>query len=209
MPPGQPPCPRDRVKSDVGGFVRRGRSRCGGFWTELLDIPTLRQVTRTIGFPKTVNEKAARTVAAGVAVVATMAIATGWLWLTGVIAYGFLARVAAGPTFSPLGQLAVRVIAPRLGPAREVAGPPKRFAQAIGAVVTVSATVSWAVGGDTLAMLLLGMIVVFATLESVFGICVGCLIFGRLIRAGLVPAATCEACSDITAQLAASTSARK
>ena len=55
-------------------------------------------------FPNPVNEKAARTVAAGVVVlcvatlVLTIAVGHGWIWLTVVLAYGFLARVATGPT---------------------------------------------------------------------------------------------------------------
>src|SRR5436190_1596912 len=86
-------------------------------------------------FPNPVNEKAARTVAAGVAVLTTFVLVTQWWWLTPVLAVGFLARVVSGPTLSPLGQLATRVVAPRLGPPREVPGPPKRFAQSIGLAV--------------------------------------------------------------------------
>src|ERR1700760_2514382 len=50
--------------------------------------------------------------------VLSLALGSGWLWLTAVIAYGFIARVATGPTLSPLGQLATRVLAPRLGAPR-------------------------------------------------------------------------------------------
>ena len=103
-------------------------------------------------FPNPVNEKAARTVAAGVAVLTAVVLATRWWWLTPVLALGFLARVLTGPSLSPLGQLATRVVAPRLGPPKEVPGPPKRFAQAIGLAVTTAATVAWfgfgAGGGD-------------------------------------------------------------
>ena len=83
-------------------------------------------------FPDPVNEVSARTVAAGVVALCLIALASGQAWLTVVIAYGFLARVATGPTLSPLGQLATRVVTPRLGLApRYVPGPPKRFAQGI------------------------------------------------------------------------------
>ena len=88
--------------------------------------------TAAFSFPNPVNEKAARVVAAGVAASAALTLATGWLWLVPLIALGFLARVAAGPRFSVLGRLATQVIAPRLGPAKLVPGPPKRFAQAVG-----------------------------------------------------------------------------
>ncbi len=91
--------------------------------------------------------------------------------------------------FSPLGQLVTRVITPRLGvPEQLVAGPPKRFAQGIGAVLSVSAAVlALGFGEDSAAYVLLGLIVVAATLESVFGFCVGCTIFAGLMRVGCHP----------------------
>ena len=45
-----------------------------------------------IGFPNPVNEKAARTVAAGVALLASLTLITGWHGLIAVLALGFLAR---------------------------------------------------------------------------------------------------------------------
>src|SRR5829696_6806911 len=84
-----------------------------------------------LGFPRVINEKAARTVAGVVALAGVIALATGAHWLLVPLAYGFWARVLAGPRFSPLAQLASKQIAPRLGPPRDVAGPPKRFAQGL------------------------------------------------------------------------------
>src|SRR5580692_4629174 len=93
-------------------------------------------------FPDPVNEVSARLVAGGVVLLSLAAIALDAPWLTAAIAYGFLARVLSGPTLSPLGQLVTRIITPRLPlAARLVPGPPKRFAQAIGAVFSVSAAV--------------------------------------------------------------------
>ncbi len=162
------------------------------------------RVARLLSFPNPVNEVAARSVAGGVVLMAGLAlvlsttVGSGWLWITAVIAYGFLARVAAGPTLSPLGQLATRVIAPRIGRAKLVAGPPKRFAQAMGAVLSSSAAVlHFGFGQDGAAEILLGLIIVAAVLESVFAICIGCTIFGALMRAGLIPAETCEACANV------------
>ena len=40
--------------------------------------------------------------------------------------------------------------------------------------------------------------VVFATLESVFALCVGCKVFAGLMRLGIIPAEVCEACNDIS-----------
>lgn len=155
-----------------------------------------------IGFPNPVNEKAARTVAAGVLILSVLTIATGQLWLTAVLAYGFLARVATGPTLSPLGQLATRVIAPQLGAPRLVPGPPKRFAQAIGAVVTTTAAVLHLGFGQTTApLILLGVICVAAALESLLGVCIGCMAFGVLMRLRIIPASICEDCADVSRRL--------
>ena len=152
-----------------------------------------------LGFPNPVNEKAARTVAAVVAASCALVLLTGWYWLLVPIAYGFVARVLTGPKLSPLGWFAQRVFAPRfLGKPKLVPGPPKRFAQGIGAVVTVTAALAALVfGWIGLANVLLAMMVLFAGLESVVGFCVGCKIFALLMRLGVIPAEVCEACNNI------------
>ena len=166
---------------------------------------------RLIGFPNPVNELAARTVAGGVLVgsVATLVLAIvvdhGWLWLVAVLAYGFVARVLTGPTLSPQGQLATRVVAPRLGPPRLVAGPPKRFAQTIGATVTLGGVVLVALGHPLGAEVLLGLMVIAAGLESIFAFCIGCKIFAALMQLGWIPEATCEACNNIGLRSSAQT----
>jgi hypothetical protein len=122
-------------------------------------------------------------------------------WATAAIACGFLARVASGPTLSPLGQLVTRVIAPRLSvAARMVPGPPKRFAQGIGAVFSVSAAVlALGFGLNSAAYVVLGLLIVAATLESVFGLCLGCKAFAALMRIGLIPQEICERCNNLAA----------
>ena len=160
-----------------------------------------------IGFPNPVNEKAARAVAGGVLLLSVLALAlsavnTAWLWIVAGLAYGFVARVLTGPTLSPLGQLATRVIAPRLGDPNLVAGPPKRFAQAIGATVTLAGVAFLAAGHPGGTQVLLGLMILAAGLESIFAYCVGCKIFAGLMRLGLVPEETCAACADISLRLA-------
>ena len=149
-------------------------------------------------FPNPVNEKAARVVAGCVAVLAVIGLLTGWMWLLALLAVGFWLRVAAGPRLSPLGLFATRVAAPRLGAEKLVPGPPKRFAQAIGAVTTtVGAVLALAFGLDTAGYIVFATMAVFATLESVFALCVGCQIFALLMRVGIIPQEICEACADV------------
>ena len=159
-------------------------------------------MSKLIGFPREVNEKAARAVAGGVVVLAILALVTQWRWVPVVMAIGFALRVMAGPRFSPLGQLATRVIAPRLGTPKIVPGPPKRFAQAIGFIFTTAASVA-AIGfaATTLATVLLSILLVFALLESVVGFCAGCYAFGWLMRWGIIPEETCEACNNVQLRL--------
>jgi hypothetical protein len=152
------------------------------------------------GFPNPVNEKAARVVAGVVALTGVLILVTGAHWLLLPLAYGFWARVLTGPRLSPLGRVAMSVVAPRLGPPKYVAGPPKRFAQGMGAAFTTSAAVlALGFGADTAADVLTGLLVVAATLESVFALCLGCQVFAVLMRLGLVPQETCERCANIWA----------
>lgn len=156
-------------------------------------------MSKLIGFPNPVNEKAARVVAGGVLVLGIATLASGWTWLLPVLAVGFWLRVAAGPRFSPLGQLATKVVAPRLGPPKLVPGPPKRFAQTIGAVLTTAAAVlALGFGLDGAATVLTALLVLAAGLESLLGLCVGCVLFGGLMRAGVVPETVCAECADLS-----------
>ena len=154
-----------------------------------------------LSFPRVINEKAARTVAAVVALAGVIALATGAHWLLIPLAYGFWARVLTGPRLSPLAQLASKVIAPRLGAPRDVAGPPKRFAQGMGAAITTLGVVALALGWSTVTAVLLAMLIVAATLEAALGLCIGCKVFAGLMRAGIVPETVCVECADISSRL--------
>lgn len=159
-------------------------------------------VREFFAFPNPVNEVAARTVAAGVVVLCVVALATQALWLSALVAAGFLARVLTGPTLSPLGQLATRVVAPALGHGKLVPGPPKRFAQAIGATLSVAAAVVWFAAGSALvASLLLGAIALAALLESAFAVCLGCHAFALLMKVGVIPESVCRECADVRGRL--------
>jgi hypothetical protein len=150
-------------------------------------------------FPNPVNEKAARVVAGTVFVLSIATLASGVYWLLVVLAYGFIARVLTGPTLSPLGAVATSVIAPRLGPAKPVAGPPKRFAQGIGAVLTTAAALIALVGHDhPIAIVLLALMIVASGLESIFALCIGCQLFAVLMRFGFIPASVCAECANLS-----------
>jgi hypothetical protein len=158
-------------------------------------------------FPNPVNEVSARLVAAGVVVMCVATIVFGQPWILVLLAYGFVARVLTGPTLSPLGQFVTRVVTPRLPFAPKlVPGPPKRFAQGIGATLSVAAlVVHFGFGVTGAAYVLVAMILVAATLESVFSYCLGCKIFAQLMRVGVIPESVCEECADIWTRAGART----
>jgi hypothetical protein len=124
-------------------------------------------------FPDPVNEVSARLVAGGVVLMALAVLVVHQWWLLVPLAYGFVARVLTGPTLSPQG---------------------------IGVVFSVSAAVL-ALGFHQLgaAQVVLGLLLVAATLESVFAVCLGCKLFALLMRAGLIPEEVCERCNDFWA----------
>jgi Domain of unknown function (DUF4395) len=156
-------------------------------------------------FPNPVNEKAARVVAGAVLATVIVILVSGWYWLTIPLAYGFIARVLTGPTLSPLGWIAQNVVGPRLGPKKPVPGPPKRFAQGMGAVMSTAALIlALIVKSHTAADVVLILFLPAAGLESIVGYCVGCKVFALLMRAGFVPETVCLECADISSRLRAS-----
>ena len=148
-----------------------------------------------IGFPRTVDERAARLVATAVVAQATLLLVTGWAWLFVPLVAGFALRVAAGPRFSPLALVVTRLIVPRLsGTERQVPGPPKRFAQGIGLVFASTAAALWALGAVGTGQVVLLALAAAASLEAFAGVCLGCIVHARLFG--------CEDCDDLTARWA-------
>jgi hypothetical protein len=160
-------------------------------------------VKKVFSFPSPVNEVSARLVAAGVVIMAVLTLALRQRWVIPVMAYGFLARVLAGPTLSPLGQFVTRAVTPRLEvPPKLVPGPPKRFAQLVGLVFTATATVlAFAVHLRTAAFVLIGIVGVFAFLESALAFCMGCFVFNKLMKMGVIPRSVCEECANLESRL--------
>ena len=130
---------------------------------------------------------------------------TGAAWLLVPLVYGFLARVSTGPAFSPLALLATKVLTPRIKTDhRMVAGPPKRFAQFVGLVFTSTAAVLWLFDFGVASRVVAAALVAAAVLESVFAICLGCIMFSWMMRLGVIPQRVCEECNNL--QLRTSTS---
>ena len=161
---------------------------------------TSTRVRDFFSFPDPVNEVAVRVTAAGVALMALSVVVLQRPEPLILLAYGFVARAVAGPRISPLALLSTQVISPRLGLSQQlVPGPPKRFAQALGATVSVVALVLYyAIGWHVAAFALAGVMVALATLESAVGLCVGCVIHAWLVRRQWIESVECVECANIS-----------
>jgi hypothetical protein len=152
-----------------------------------------------VGFPNPLNETSARLVAAGVVAqaVAFLVFREGWMLVP--LVYGFAARVLTGPRLSPLGWFVTRVVTPRLPVEHHyVPGPPKRFAQGVGLAFSGGAALAWLLGAPAVAVALVVGLTFAATLEAALGVCLGCIVFARLMRWGLIPESVCAECGDLT-----------
>ena len=158
---------------------------------------TLRQV---FSFPDPANDYAARMVAGMVVAMSLGVIVLHQHWLLFPLAYGFVARVLSGPTLSPAGLLATRVLVPLFGNhVKPVPGPPKRFAQGIGVLFSFGALVLyWGFGLAGAAYAVLGVLALFAGLEAFFGFCMGCYVFAVLMHLGVIPESVCETCRNLS-----------
>ncbi|MEP7017157.1 MAG: DUF4395 domain-containing protein [Actinomycetota bacterium] len=157
-------------------------------------------MTASPRFPRVVDDVTVRLIAAVVLVLAIAALGLHQWWIYAVLAVDFTLRVTFGPRASAVAQAVQRFVRPRVRAAkRPTAGPPKRFAAGIGAVLTTAAAVLWALGVAAPIVVLIGAVmVVFPALESLFGICVGCKAFAVLMKLGVVPEEICLECADIS-----------
>lgn len=140
-------------------------------------------MSKRFPFPNPANETSARLVAAGVVAISTAFLFTNSTLILLALTYGFAARVLTGSAFSPLALLATRVITPKLNFNHKfVPGPPKRFAQTVGLSFDSTALILTLLDYSFAAKLVIAALIIAATLESVFAICFGCIMFSLLMK---------------------------
>ena len=95
--------------------------------------------------------------------------------ITGGQAVLFAVGAGLGVHRTPTGLLFRRVVRPRLAPPEHLEDPaPPRFAQAVGLVFAVVATIGFAAGAVLLGQVATGLALAAALLNAFFGFCLGC-----------------------------------
>jgi len=146
--------------------------------------------------PKLVPDRIVRGVAVQVVLLSVIGLMTGntvFLW---ILLADFGLRAFVGPRSSPLFQIA-RLAARRAGGLpRMVAAAPKRFAARLGFGMFLAAVVmATVVHLETLAWIVAAMVMTLAALEAASGFCVGCILYGWMVRAGWIVADDCPTCA--------------
>lgn len=128
------------------------------------------------------------TVLLAATIVLTLIPATwaGGVVLLAVIVVFFAIGGIAGIRRHPYGALFRRFVRPRLAPPAELEAPePPTFAQQVGLVITALALVLALVGVPYAAPVGAAIALVAAFLNAVFDVCIGCLLYVWLVRAGV------------------------
>jgi Domain of unknown function (DUF4395) len=122
-----------------------------------------------------VDPRGQRFSAALSALVLVAVLITGSAWLLGAQTVVFAVGAVLGLKYAPYGLIYRLLVRPRLGPPRELedAAPP-RFAQGVGAVISIIGVIGYAVGLAPLGMAAAAAALLAAFLNAAFGLCLGC-----------------------------------
>jgi hypothetical protein len=130
-----------------------------------------------------IDPRGPRFVAGVTSVVLAAALLTGSVWVLAVQVAVFGIGVARGIAASPYAWAFRRFVRPRLSAPTELEDPaPPRFAQGVGLGVTGIGVVLALAGVPLAVEVSAAVALVAAVLNAAFGICLGCLMYLRLVR---------------------------
>jgi hypothetical protein len=121
-----------------------------------------------------IDSRAPRFNQATIGLLATLAVATGWWWLLGVLGLQLLVGLTLGRRFCLPCLAYFELVQPRFGEGTLEDARPPRFANLVGAVFLVAATVAHAAGLTTLGSVLGAIVATLALLAAATGFCTGC-----------------------------------
>jgi len=121
-----------------------------------------------------IDSRAPRFNQATIGLLATLALATGWWWLLGLLGAQLLVGLTLGRRFCLPCLAYFEVVQPRFGEGPLEDARPPRFANLVGAVFLLAATVAYAAGLTSLGAVLGGIVAALALLAAATGFCTGC-----------------------------------
>ena len=114
------------------------------------------------------------------AALTAVAFVIPWWPLVTVVAVILLITRVGGPSLGVFTQVYVRMVLPRLsGPVETEPIAPPRFAQVLGIVILLAATLCFVAGAETVGWILTLTVTGLATLAAATRVCVGCIIYDR------------------------------
>lgn len=131
---------------------------------------------------ETISEKSARGVAGIVLALGIVIVVWPMAWLAALLTVDFALRAFGQRRFSPLRWVARTIVLGLRLADRRVNAAPKVFAARLGLAMTGATTACLAFGFVPAARVLAAVLIVCATLESVFGYCVGCTVYSWVTR---------------------------
>lgn len=127
-----------------------------------------------------VNENVVRLIAAQVILLTLITLLTGWIWAVLFLTADFALR-AFTHIPSPLAVIA-KGLAGALGlTPKPIFAPPKRFAANLGFVFSSGIALFLYLHYSVAAYVTGGILIVCATLEAVFNICIGCYVYNWIV----------------------------
>jgi hypothetical protein len=121
-----------------------------------------------------IDSRAPRFNQATIGLLATLALATGWWWLLGLLGAQLVVGLTLGRRFCLPCLVYFELVQPRVGEGPLEDARPPRFANLVGAVFLTAATVAYAAGLTTLGAVLGGIVAALALLAAATGFCSGC-----------------------------------
>lgn len=144
----------------------------------------------TVPFDRSVLKVTQVILMAGLVAGYLVSLARPLAWVTLPLFAAMMLHGATVPARSLPRLLYVRVLRPRglVRPRVVVEDPaPHRFAQLMGGIFLTAATVLAIPGLDVAAWTLGWIVIALAFLNFAFDVCVGCIMYAQLVRAGLLP----------------------
>lgn len=136
---------------------------------------------KLLKIPHQVDLRVVRGSALVVVLSMSIAVVFGSAWIAGFLALDFFIRGFLAPRYSVVSLISRHVVVPLTGfERRTIYFPPKRFAARVGFVFALTSSVLFAVGYADSARIVAGALILFASMECFFNICVGCIVHSWL-----------------------------